>query len=167
MAKQQISTVLAMAGCVSLAIVFIGSGQAYGGECKRKKAGFYLLGTDVAAPRRLSISLQGLPSSLTGIAGDAERGRDVLVNRQKGDCLSCHKLSALSSVSGQGGIGPALDGVASKYNEGQLRHVLMEPKAYFPDTIMPSYYRAPGSTEASVLTAAEIEDLVAYMTTLK
>jgi L-cysteine S-thiosulfotransferase len=167
MAKPQISTVLAMAVCVSAAIVSTGPGEAYGAECKRKKAGFYLQDTDLGGPRRLSISLQGLPPSLTGVPGDAERGRDVLANRQKGDCLSCHKLSALSSVGGQGGIGPALDGIASKYNDGQLRQVLMEPKAYFPDTIMPSYYRPPGSAEASVLTAAEIEDLVAYMTTLK
>ncbi len=47
-----------------------------------------------------------------------------------------------------------------------LRQVLVQPKAYFPDTIMPSYYKAEGG-EASILTAAEVEDLVAYLRTLK
>jgi L-cysteine S-thiosulfotransferase len=158
--------------CVVLTVAALLAGptglanKAYSGECKRKKAGFYLVDTDFAGPHRLSVSLQGLPTSLTGVPGDIERGRDVFANRQKGDCISCHKLSTLS-IAGQGGIGPALDGIARKYNEGQLRQVVMEPKAIFPDTMMPSYYRAPGSAEASVLTAVEIEDLVAYMTTLK
>ena len=104
---------------------------------------------------------------LAGTAGDVTRGAEILTNRQKGDCLSCHKLSALSSGGAQGSIGPARDGIANKYNMGQLRQLVIEPKAYWPDTIMPGYYRPPGSAEASVLTAAEIEDLVAYMTTLK
>ena len=132
-----------------------------------RRPAFYLQDMAIGGPRRLSISLQGLPGSLTGTPGDAERGRDVLVSRQKGDCLSCHKVSSLAAFSAQGGIGPALDGIAGKFEEAQLRQMLIEPKAYFPDTIMPSYYRPAGSAEASVLSAAEIEDLVAYMTTLK
>jgi sulfur-oxidizing protein SoxX len=150
-----------------LAAMTVAPGGAAAGECKRKKAGFFLIDTAIGGSQRLSVSLQGLPPSLTGLAGDAGRGRDVLANRQKGDCLSCHKLSALSAGGPQGGIGPALDGIAAKYNEGQLRQLIIEPKTYWPDTIMPSYFRPPGSSEASVLTAAEIEDLVAYMATLK
>jgi L-cysteine S-thiosulfotransferase len=164
--KLHVCTVLAAASCIAAMAVPFASGRAYGAECKPKVAGFYLQEMNIG-PSRLSLSANSLPQSLTGIPGDAGRGRDVLVSRQKGDCLSCHKVSALSSIAGQGGIGPALDGVGSKYNEGQLREVLIEPKSYFPGTIMPSYYRPPGSAEASVLTAVEIEDLVAYMRTLK
>jgi L-cysteine S-thiosulfotransferase len=162
--KLHICTVLAMAS-VTAAMPFA-SHRASGAECKRKTAGFYLQEMPTGS-HILSPSAQNLPPSLTGAPGDAGRGREVLVSHQKGDCLSCHKVSALSSIVDQGSIGPALDGVGGKYNEGQLRQVLIEPKSYFPGTIMPSYYRAPGSPEASVLTAFEIEDLVAYMKTLK
>jgi sulfur-oxidizing protein SoxX len=142
-----------------------GPGNAKAASCKRKTAGFYLLDTNTGAPRPLSAALQGLPGSLTGMPGDAERGRDVLVNRQKGDCLSCHKVTTLAGAAGQGAIGPALDGVGAKYSDGQIRQVLIDPKASFPDTIMPSYYATGGS--ASVLTAVEVEDLIAFLRTLK
>jgi sulfur-oxidizing protein SoxX len=72
----------------------------------------------------------------------------------------------LGSAAGQGAIGPALDGVGAKYDDAQVRQVLIEPRALFPDTIMPSYYAAAGGS-ASVLTAAEVEDLIAFLRTLK
>ena len=161
--------------CVSLfmgALMFsvvipFGSHQALSAECKRKTAGFYLLDTTASGPRSLALSLQSMPLSLTGALGDPERGRQLLVNRQKGDCLSCHKLGVMAAVADQGGIGPALDGVGSRFSKPQLRQVVVEPKAYFPDTIMPSYYRAGASGEAPILTGAEVEDLVAYLETLK
>src|SRR5271157_617511 len=161
--------------CVSLfmgALMFVtvipfGSHQALSAECKRKTAGFYLLDANTSGPRNLALSLQSMPLSLTGALGDPERGRQLLVNRQKGDCLSCHKLGVMAAIADQGGIGPALDGVGSRFSRPQLRQVVVEPKTYFPDTIMPSYYKTDGSTEAPILTAAEIEDLVAYLETLK
>lgn len=135
-------------------------------QCKRKTAGFYLEDMNEGSPHSLSRSLQNLPGSLTGVAGDAGRGRDVLMSTEKGGCINCHQLSTLPPGAGQGTIGPALDGVGNKYSEGELRQILLEPKSRFPETIMPSYYAA-GDAEASVLTAAEIEDLVAYLWTLK
>lgn len=166
MTRLRIVTLLAVASCMAGAPMLSGSGTAYGAECKRKTAGFYLEDMNVGGPHNLVRSLQSIPASLTGMPGNAERGRDVLVDRQRGDCLSCHKVSSLASIAAQGGIGPALDGVGSKYNESQLRQVLVEPKAYFPDTIMPSYYRGEAAA-ASVLTAAEVEDLVAFLRTLR
>jgi L-cysteine S-thiosulfotransferase len=165
----RISAFVALASWFAVAAGFSGSQSAKAAECKRKTAGFYLQDPSFGgASRRLSVSLQGLPGSLTGQPGDAERGREVLVNRDKGDCLSCHKVTTLAGVAGQGAIGPALDGVGAKYNDAQVRQVLIEPKALFPDTIMPSYYAAKSTAAAaSVLTAAEIEDLVAYLRTLK
>ena len=149
------------------AVIPFGSHQALGAECKRKTAGFYLLDTNASGPHSLALSLQSMPLSLTGVLGDPERGRQLLVNRQKGDCLSCHKLGVMAAVPDQGGIGPPLDGAGSRFSKPQLRQVVVEPKAYFPDTIMPSYYRAGASGEAPILTAAEVEDLVAYLDTLK
>jgi sulfur-oxidizing protein SoxX len=159
-------TFLAVAWWTAIAAVPFGPGNANAATCKRKTAGFFLLDTNAGAPRPLSAALQGLPGSLTGIPGDAERGRDVLVNRQKGDCLSCHKVTTLGAAAAQGAIGPALDGVGNKYSDGQVRQVLIDPKALFPDTIMPSYFAAAGGP-ASVLTAAEVEDLIAFLRTLK
>jgi L-cysteine S-thiosulfotransferase len=135
-------------------------------ECIRKTAGFYLEEMDQSAPRSLSRSLQNLPASLTGLPGNVNLGRDVFISSQKGGCVNCHQLSSLSPQTPQGTIGPALDGAGARYSDGQLRQVLLQPKSYFPETIMPSYYQA-GAAGDSVLTAAEIEDLVAYLRTLK
>lgn len=166
MAKLHTCAALLMGACLAAMLSF-GSNQASGAECKRKTAGFYLLDTNAGGPHRLSLSLQSIPASLTGGLGDPDRGRELLIDRQKGDCLSCHKLGMLSTIAEQGGIGPALDEIGSRFSDAQLRQVLVEPKAYFADTIMPSYYRAEAGGEPSILTAAEVEDLVAYLKTLR
>ena len=165
MAKSPIRTFLGAALLFAHAAPFV-AGSAYGVECKRKLAGFYLEELDSTRPHKLSSASQSLPASLTGVPGNSEHGRDVFISTQKGACVSCHQVSVLSPAIGQGSIGPVLDGSGAKYNEGQLRQVLLQPRSYFPETIMPSYYRA-GDSKASVLTAAEIEDLIAYLGTLK
>ena len=167
MAKLHICASLFIGVSVAVTVLPFDPNQALGGECKRKTAGFYLLDTNTGGPRSLALSLQSMPQSLTGAPGDPERGRQLLVSRQKGDCLSCHKLGAMAAVADQGGIGPALDGVGGRFSRPQLRQVVVEPKAYFPDTIMPSYHKTGGNGEAPILTAAEVEDLVAYLETLK
>ncbi len=165
MAKQHGCVSRLMSICLAATVLFVGANLGWSAECKRKTAGFYLLDANPGL-RRFGASLQSMPASLTGSPGDPERGRELLSNRQKGDCLSCHKLSLLSSIADQGAVGPSLDGIASRYADSQLRQVLVQPKAYFPETIMPAYYNAEGG-EASILTAAEVEDLVAYLKTLK
>lgn len=136
------------------------------GQCKRKVAGFYLQYADLTTPRALATSAQGIRVSLTGALGDPTRGRTVLVDKSKGDCLSCHRL-ATEEEPDQGDVGPPLDGIGSRYNEAQLRHMMIDPGAYFPGTIMPSYHNPQGGQAASILSAAEIEDLVAFMKNLK
>jgi L-cysteine S-thiosulfotransferase len=158
---------LLIAASAAVTILPFGSNQATSAECKRKRAGFYLQDINAGGPRSLALSLQSMPQSLTGAPGDAERGRQLLVNRQKGDCLSCHKLGVMAAVADQGGIGPALDGIGSRFSRPQLRQVVVEPKAYFPNTIMPSYYKSEGSGDLPILTAAEVEDLIAFLETLK
>lgn len=151
---------------LALGVASFGAG-GFAGECKRKTAGFYLQFSSEIAPKRPAVAGQSIPASLTGSLGDPDRGREVLISQQKGDCLSCHQVGALASIPDQGGIGPTLDGIGSRYNDGQLRQIIVNPKAYFPNTIMPSYYKSEGGAAASVLTAAEIEDLVSYIKTLK
>jgi L-cysteine S-thiosulfotransferase len=165
MVKLRICAALLKA-CLAAAMLAAGLNAAFGAECKRKTAGFYLLDADQSSKGRLAVSLRSMPSSLTGSLGDPERGRELVADRRKGDCLSCHKLSLLSAVADQGAIGAPLDGIGSRYTDAQLRQVLVQPQAYFPDTIMPSYYKAEGG-DASILTGAEVEDLVAYLRTLK
>jgi L-cysteine S-thiosulfotransferase len=163
--RRRTSTALGLFLGIGVAVACVFS--AYAAECKRKTAGYFLQFTHNNGAGNLREVLNSIPESLTGALGDPERGREVLTNAQKGGCLNCHKVSALSAIPNQGGVGPALDGAGSRYNDAQLRQLIVDPKAYFPATIMPSYYKQAGGPEASVLTAANVEDLVAYLRTLK
>lgn len=166
MAKLHLCAAVSM-GITALAVLSFFAGPAGGAECKRKRAGFFLLDTNDEAPRKLILSLESMPASLTGAFGDPVRGRRLLADTQKSACLSCHKLGAIASVSEQGNIGPALDGVGGRLSKAQLRQVVVDPKAYYPDTIMPSYHKPGANADASILTAAEVEDLLSYLETLK
>lgn len=143
-----------------------GFAQDRPGACKAKTAGFYLQYPEYAAPKAPVASAPGMLVSLTGTLGDPVRGRQTLIDKSKGDCLSCHKLATVDEPD-QGEVGPPLDGVGSRYSEGQLRQMLVDPKAIFPDTIMPSFHTPDLPPEASLLTASEVEDLVAFLKSLK
>lgn len=114
-----------------------------------------------------------IPTSLTGQPGDAVRGRAIVVNRQKGLCLLCH-TGPFAEERFQGNLAPSLAGAGSRWNEGQLRLRLVDSRRVNADTIMPSYYRIDSLSRVGgnwqgkpVLTAAEIEDVVAFLLTLK
>ena len=110
---------------------------------------------------------------LTDQPGDAERGRRIVLDRDGGDCLICHAMP-LPQRQFHGTIGPPLDGVGGRYAAGGLRLRLVDPKALNPDTIMPAYYRVEGFHRVHeryrgkpILTAQQIEDVVAYLLTLQ
>jgi sulfur-oxidizing protein SoxX len=110
---------------------------------------------------------------LTGTAGDAARGRAIVVNRQLGLCLLCHS-GPFPEERFQGDLGPTLAGVGARLTEGQLRLRLVDPASLNARTIMPSYLRTEGLTRVArsyqgktVLSAQQIEDVVAYLATLK
>lgn len=114
-----------------------------------------------------------IPASLTGVPGDPVRGRAIVASRQAGLCLLCHS-APLPEEKFQGTIGPDLKGIASRNSEGQLRLRIVDPRAFYPDTIMPAYYRRDGLTRVAqaflgktVLTAQQIEDVVAFLMTLR
>jgi len=114
-----------------------------------------------------------IPASLTGAPGDAVRGKAIVVSRQTGLCLLCHS-APLPEEKFQGTIGPDLKGVGSRNSEGQLRLRIVDPRIFNPDTIMPAYYRqdglervAPAFRGKTVLTAEQIEDVVAFLMTLR
>src|ERR1700757_5055439 len=114
-----------------------------------------------------------IPQSLTGAKGDVERGRNIVVNRQVGLCLLCHS-GPFPEQKFQGTLAPDLKGAGSRATEGQLRVRIVDPSNHKPDTIMPPYYRidgfervAPAFKDKPILTAEQVEDVVAYLVTLK
>ena len=114
-----------------------------------------------------------IPDSLTGALGDPVRGKAVVTSRQTGLCLLCHS-APLPEEKFQGTIGPDLAGAGSRYSEGELRLRMVDSRWLDPDTIMPSYYSldglervAPAFRGKTVLSAEQIEDVVAFLKTLR
>jgi L-cysteine S-thiosulfotransferase len=114
-----------------------------------------------------------IPASLTGANGDPIRGRAIVVNRLVGLCLLCHS-GPFPEDRFQGTIGPDLKGAGARWSEGQLRLRMVDSTRLNPDSIMPPYYRvdrltrvAPAFLGKPVLSADQIEDVVAYLTTLR
>jgi sulfur-oxidizing protein SoxX len=113
-----------------------------------------------------------IPASLTGAKGDPQRGRAIVANRQVGLCLLCHS-GPFPEERFQGNLAPDLK-AAARLTEGEIRLRLVDPARANPQTIMPAYYRTEGLTRVapslrgkSILTAEQIEDVVAYLLTLK
>ena len=114
-----------------------------------------------------------IPSTLTGARGDAARGRAVVVNRHVGLCLLCHS-GPFPEERFQGTIAPDLRGTGARLSEGQIRLRIVDPGRVNAATIMPAYYRTVGLTRVApafrgktVLTAEQIEDIVAFLATLR
>lgn len=110
--------------------------------------------------------------SLTGMAGDATKGREVAIHRKKGNCLACHQMP-IPEQQFHGEVGPDLDGVASRYTEGEIRARVVNPKLANEDTIMPAFHNTENFRVLkkfrgkAILSAEEVEDVVAYLMTLK
>lgn len=123
---------------------------------------------------KYKITDDAIKASLTGKAGDAASGKKLAVNRKKGNCLACHAISDLKDQPFHGDVGPSLDGVADRYSEGEIRLRIVNPKTANQDTIMPAFYKADGLHRnlkkfkgKTVLKAQEVEDIVAYLMTMK
>lgn len=114
-----------------------------------------------------------IPASLTGQPGDPARGRAIVTDRQTGLCLLCHS-GPFPEARQQGDLAPPLAGAGSRSSVGRLRLKIVHSRALNPATIMPSYYRTQGLSrvgqsfkDTPVLTAQQIEDVVAFLATLK
>ncbi|PYM99962.1 MAG: sulfur oxidation c-type cytochrome SoxX [Candidatus Rokuibacteriota bacterium] len=114
-----------------------------------------------------------IPSSLTGAKGDPVRGRAIVTNRQLGLCLLCHS-GPFPEERFQGNLAPDLAGAGKRWSEGQLRLRIVDSSRITPTTIMPAYHRTDGLVRVApawrgkpVLNAEQIEDVVAFLTTLK
>jgi sulfur-oxidizing protein SoxX len=110
---------------------------------------------------------------LTAVPGDAARGRAIVANRQVGLCLLCH-TGPLPEERFQGNLAPDLAGSGERWSEGQLRLRIVDAGRINPASIMPAYYRIDGLTRVApahrgkpLLEAQQVEDVVAYLRTLK
>jgi len=113
-----------------------------------------------------------IADSLTGKPGDAARGRALVLDRAS-TCILCHS-GPFPEAKFQGDLAPNLSGAGSRWSEGQLRLRLVDASRLNPATIMPSYYRVDGLDRVGpawrgkpILSAGQIEDMVAYLATLR
>jgi sulfur-oxidizing protein SoxX len=115
---------------------------------------------------------EAIPRSLTGAAGDPARGRAIVIKRES-TCLLCHS-GPFPEERFQGNLAPDLKGTGRRWSEGELRLRMVDAARLNPATIMPSYYRldglvrvAPNFRGKPILTAEQVEDVVAYLKTLR
>ena len=113
-----------------------------------------------------------IPESLTGSPGDATRGRALVLERTN-TCILCHS-GPFPEEKFQGDLAPNLAGSGGRWSTGQLRLRLVDASRLNPATIMPSYYRVEGLDRVGpawrgkpILSAEQIEDMVAYLVTLR
>ena len=117
-------------------------------------------------------------SSLTDKVGDPAAGAEVFKGRRLGNCLACHANSDMPDQAFHGEVGPPLDGVAERWSEAELRAIIVDSKAVFGDhTIMPSFYKITSNDPSkrvakkfqgkTILEAQQVEDVIAYLMTLK
>ncbi len=133
------------------------------------------------APGDVVFDEGAVATSLTGVPGDPVNGRMVVASKKHGNCMACHTNDEMPDVGFQGDIAPNLAGVADRYSEAQLRGILVNADITFEDSFMPSFYRVDGyirpgkrytgkaadDTFGPLLSAQEVEDVLAYLLTLK
>ena len=136
-------------------------------------AAFLLPGAAGAqALRPYVVSGDAIAESLTGMPGDATRGRALILERTS-TCILCHS-GPFPEAKFQGDLAPSIAGAGHRWSEGQLRLRLVDASRLNPATIMPSYYRVEGLVRVGqawrgkpILSAEQIEDMVAYLMTLR
>lgn len=135
---------------------------------------------ETIAPQDVNYADGAVETSLTGQPGDPQAGAE-LMNKGAGNCIACHAVSDLSHLQFHGEIGPPLDGVADRWSEAEIRGIVANAKIMFEGTMMPAFYKVEGFTRLGdaytgeahegevepLLTGQQIEDVVAYLMTLK
>jgi len=129
----------------------------------------------VAEERLVDYAIVGdaIPASLTGAPGDAAHGRSIVLNRTVGLCLLCHS-GPFPEERFQGNLAPDLKGTGARWSAGELRLRMVDSRKLNADNIMPAYYALDGLNRVAaayrgkpILTAEQIEDVVAYLATLR
>lgn len=128
--------------------------------------------TTPAGDARYQMSGGEIRQPLAGGTPDAERGRNVLVSRES-NCILCHAVPETGERF-FGNLAPPLSGVGARLTAAQLRARIVDPLYFNPQSIMPAYYRVDGLNRVAeplrgkpILSAAQIEDVIVYLLTLK
>lgn len=119
----------------------------------------------------------GMPQPLTATPGDAARGQAIVGSRQRGLCGLCHAgptSADFPQPALQGNLAPSLQGAGARWTEAQLRLRIVDSRFLNPDSLMPAFHRTQGLQRVGsawlgkpVLDAQQVEDVVAYLKTLK
>jgi L-cysteine S-thiosulfotransferase len=109
---------------------------------------------------------------LTDQPGDPARGKEIMLDPARGNCLICHP-APIAVVEFHGDVGPDLAGVGRRYDVGELRLRVVDARRLNPASVMPAYHRTDGLHRVlkeyrgkPILTKQEVEDVVAYLMTL-
>lgn len=153
-----------------------------------KIAGLALIGAVVAtgalaepvAPGAVAYNEGAVEKSLTGVPGDPAKGREIVITKSQGNCIACHSSEALKDAPWHGEVGPTLDGAGDRWTEAQLRGIVANAKKTFDGTVMPAFYKTdgfirvgdgytgkPATAVAPILSAQQVEDVVAFLLTMK
>ena len=102
-----------------------------------------------------------------GLSDAAQRGQQLLLQRQDSGCVLCHRIPGLP-VGGD--IGPSLHGLAERANAQAVRERLVDPRRFNPTTIMPAYFSLDGLTNVAwayqgktILSEQALDDILAYL----
>lgn len=134
-----------------------------------------IVAQDVVPPNAVQFSeALTIDQPLTTETPDAFRGLEVFIDPVLGNCVACHTNNDVAAMQFLGQIGPVLDWVGDRMTEGEIRAVLVDPKLVLsPDTLMPAFYiDRPGNRTMdafkgkTILTAIQVEDVVAYLSSL-
>ncbi len=135
-----------------------------------------LLGAGAQAEELVKFEIVGgerIDKSLTGQPGDPVNGRKLAINTKQGNCLACHVMPVPEQPF-HGNVGPDLSEAGGNLSEGEIRLRIVDSKVLNPDTIMPAFYRNDGYERVlkkfqgkTMLSAQQVEDVVAYVMTLK
>lgn len=127
----------------------------------------------VPASAQPGVQHGGMPIPLTDTPGDAARGRAIVADKRKGLCLLCHS-GPFPEERFQGDLAPSLAGAGARNSVAQLRARMVDSRQVAPGSLMPPYFATDGLARVSpqhagrtILTAGEVEDVIAYLVTLK
>ena len=117
--------------------------------------------------------LDGIEQPLTATPGDPARGRAIVASRQQGLCLLCHS-GPFPEERFQGSVATSLAGAGARWTVPQLRLRVVDSGRLNPDTVMPAFHRSVGLQRVGpawqgkpILDAQQVEDVVAFLATLK